>query len=381
MVVLRKVLENSSILAVIALATIGVGSTAYAQESQAPWYDRISVEFGITNIVQGTVGNDDKGSSDQVDYSFSADLALAGEIAEGHTINLIFEAGEGEAAGDNFPRRATPNYDAKVTTNGPDVMATLAQAYYEGEFFDGALIVSAGKMDVHSLTDTNEYANDETEQFMNGIFVRSVGVVFAEHEKYYVPTIFITLRPIEFLSFTYTYSHDGGEDILTDGHHWAEIGIHPRFGELAGNYRFSYAKHDLKHTDINNGTKKANTGMINVSIDQAITPGIGLFFRYAQQDDGLVENEVKSAISGGASVNGALWNRGEDTFGIAYGKVELNDKLIKQDNEGESVVEAYYKAGLNEYISLTADVQVFNNLERPSKRDVTVYGIRAQAGF
>lgn len=364
----------------------GPGAGVAEAQSEPSWFDNITVEFGLTGIFQGTAGNTRTEANglernDQYDYSYSVDAALIGEIAEGHTLNVVFEAGEGEAAADNFSARATPNYDAADTTGDAGVIATVAQAYYEGEFADGALSLALGKMDVHAYSDGNEYASDETEQFLNGLFVRSIGVIFAEHEKYYVPTVAVTFQPYEFVSLIYTYSHNSGDDFFSDGYHWAELGLHPKFGELQGNYRFAYAKHDIDHTDIDDGSAKKNSGMFNVSADQALTENVGLFFRYAQQDENLAENEVKSAISGGISIGGGIWGRGGDTLGVAYGKITLNDKVVTENNEGESVMEVYYKCQVNDNLAVSADVQVFNDIERAEKRNVTVFGLRLQAGF
>jgi len=351
-----------------------------AEGDKTPWHERITLAFGVTGVFQGTSGNDYGESKDQWDYSYSADMALIGELTGGHTLNLVFEAGEGEAAADNFGARGTPNYDAAVTHHEVGVTATLAQAYYEGEFMDGRLSVAIGKMDVHAYTDHNEYANDETSQFLNGLFVRSTGVVFAEHGSYYVPAIALTWRPFDLASIKYTYSHDGGDDFFNGGYHWLEAGLHPRFGELTGNYRVAYVQHDIDYTDITTGGEKSGGG-INVSADQLIAPDIGLFFRYAVQNDELKENEVTSAISGGVSVGGALWGREGDAAGVAYGHVELNGSVVKEHNEGESVFEAYYSFKVNGHLRIAADYQMIANLERPRKRDVSVFGFRAQAEF
>jgi len=373
-----KATFTSAFLAVTVLLISATGAQA---QDESSWYDKVTVEFGATSIFQATSGNDYGNNKDQTDFAFSADLALIGEIAEGHTFNLVFEAGEGDGAAENIGSRATPDYDAIDTTGFAGVGATVAQVYYEGDFFDGKLSLAIGKMDVHAYTDNNEYANDETTQFLNGLFVRSIGVIFAEHSKYYVPTIAFTATPFDFVSIKYTYSHDGGEDFFSDGYHWLELGLHPKFGELSGNYRIAYVQHDIAFTDRSNGQSTSNAGMINVSVDQAITGNLGIFARYAAQDDGIAENEVVSAISGGVSVGGAYWGMDADSVGVAYGHLELNKDIVTINNDGESVAEAYYSHEINEHINITADVQMFSNLERTTNRDVTVFGIRMQAGF
>ncbi|MBI4829556.1 MAG: carbohydrate porin [Nitrospinae bacterium] len=365
---------------IAALAAMFLASPAYAHQDME-WMDYVSVSFGLTGVAQATSGNNYGEVKDQTDYAYSADVGFVGQIAEGHTLNLVLEAGEGDAAGDNIGSRAIPNYDAFISrTPDGETRMNVSQAYYEGTFFDGALLFAAGKMDHHSITDTNEYANDETSQFLNGLFVRSTGIVFSESPYYYGPTLALTVAPVDVVSLTYTYAKHDGDDFFSKGFQVAELALHPVFGEMAGNYRAGYLHQDNGFTDYKTGSQKANTGFF-VSLDQAITGDVGLFFRYARQDDTLTENEVIGAISGGAQFGGALWGRETDTVGLAYGKVELNKDLVTENNDGESVFEAYYNVGINDHLALSADVQVFSNLERPDTRNVTVYGLRLQAGF
>ncbi len=375
------VLKTILTVALLALAASLLSATVVWAGEETPWHDKITVEFGATSIFQTTSGNNYGDNKDQTDFAFSADLALIGEIAEGQTLNLVFEAGEGDGAAGNVGARATPDYDARDTSEFAGVSATVTQVFYEGGFLDGKLSLAVGKMDVHAYTDNNEYANDETTQFLNGLFVRSIGVIFAEHAKYYAPTIAFTATPFDFVSIKYTYSHDGGEDFFSDGYHWLELGLHPMLGELSGNYRIAYIQHDITFTDRNSGQPTTNAAMINVSVDQALTGNLGIFARYAAQDDTLAENKVVSAISGGVSIGGAYWGMDADTVGIAYGHLELNRDIVTINNDGESVAEIYYNHEINEHMNITADVQMFSNLERTSNRDVAVFSLRAQADF
>lgn len=355
-------------------------TTASAGAEESKWYDVIAVDFGLTGVLQSTSGNTSGDAKDQTDYAYSADIAFSGDIAERHTLNLIFEAGENEGAADNIPARATPNYDAAPSRDGVGVQATVAQVFYEGGFWDDMLTVAFGKMDVHAYTDANEYANDETAQFLNGLFVRSVGVVFAEHENYYAPTVALALRPVDSISIRYTYSNNEGDDIFSNGHHDGEIAFHPVFGGLAGNYRFGYQKYEMDFKDESTGTARNNSGFY-ISIDQALSEYIGVFGRYAFQDEDLAENEVISAWSAGAQLSGGLWGRTMDAIGVAVGSLEFNKDVVKENNEGETVVEAYYRFGVNDRFAISADVQFFSGLEREDKRDVSVFSIRTQTSL
>ncbi len=367
-------------VAIAGLLSIWMTTTALALDSES-WTDHITAEFIVTTILQGTSGNDYQDIKDQLDFAFSAEGGLIGEITEGHKVYLWFEMGEGDGANFNVGGRTLPNFDAADTTDDTGVQATVIEAFYEGEFLDGKVTLMAGKMDVHYLNDQNEYAHDEMTQFLNNMFVNMFGVVFTEHLNYFAPTISLTVRPNNLVSLNYNYSKDETEDLFNKGYHVAEVAFHPLFGERSGNYRFKYIVHsDVDFHKINTNSVESNTGFL-ISLDQQVADEVGLFFRYAAQDDSLVENEVTSAISGGAQIGGGLWGRDNDTVGLAYGKVELNKDLVKEQNEGESVLEGYYNLGINDHIALTGDVQFINDLERTSKRNVFVYGMRLNASF
>ncbi|MBF0171038.1 MAG: carbohydrate porin [Nitrospinae bacterium] len=365
------------------VAGLLVSAPAFAQEAEqeeSAWYEGVVFEGGLTAILQGTAGNDTAETKDQTDYAYSADFAAIAEVADGHTLAIVFEAGEGEGANDNLGSRAIPDYDGYLSQVEGAAKADVNQIYYEGAFFDGAFTLLLGKMDFHALTDGNEYAGDETSQFLNGLFVRSAGVIFAEHEFYYAPTVAVILQPVEVVSLTLAHSKHVGDDLFSNGYQAAELGIHLAFGDLAGNYRFGYLRHDVEYHAISDGSVTANTGWF-VSADQAVTSGVGLFVRYAKQDDSLVENEVTAALSGGLSLDGDLWGRPGDGIGLAYGALTLNTDLVTEFNEGESVVEAYYRYAVSEGLTVTADAQGFQNLERAEARSVSVFSLRMQAGF
>jgi hypothetical protein len=367
------------IFGAIATVALLIQSVSPATAAERFWFTETQVEFGVTGVLQGTSGNtyidaDGVEVKDQFDYAYTADLAFIGRLTPGQSLNLILETGHGEAANDNFPMRTIPNYDAYALAD----IVQVSQAYYEGEFMDGALILAFGRMDVASLTDGNEYAGDETSQFLNSLFVRSVGTIFAEHASYYVPTLMISFAPVELISVTYTFSQDHGEDLFGTPQHNIELGLHPSFDNFAANLRVMYGMTDLPHTEIATGTEVSNTGMINVSFDMTIAENFGFFARYAMQDDTLVENEVVLAVSGGISLAGAIWGRDDDNLGVAYGFVGLNETLFPDAGDKETVIEAYYRISINDHFTLSADIQMFSNIERGENRDVTVFGLRTQ---
>ena len=61
----------------------------------------------------------------------------------------------------------------------------------------------------------------------------------------------------------------------------------------------------------------------------------------------------RSLYSGGFNCGGRGWNRDDDNIGIGYAYLDSGNRNI----DSSQIVEAYYRAALNEYLALTADVQ------------------------
>lgn len=345
-------------------------------EEERNWYDAIGIGFGMTGIMQGTSGLPE----DRADYAYSVDLEFSGEIAEGQNLFLIMESGNGDGANGNVGSRSIPNYDSFVSLFEGEQRLNVSQVYYEGNFLDGKMTAAFGLMDHHALYDTNAFANDETEQFINGTFVRTAGSLFPEHENYYAYTFMLAARPIELVSLSYSYAKHNTEDFFSKGLHVFELGLHPKFGSLDGNYSVDFLLHDIGFTNYRSGKRENNKGII-VNVDQMLHEYFGVFGRFAFAKDTLLENEVTSMWSVGAQINGDLWRRQDDVIGLAYGQLELNRDIVGEFSEGEKVMEFYYKLGINDHVHLTADIQYLSDLERASNRDVVVFSFRSQISF
>jgi Carbohydrate-selective porin, OprB family len=355
----------------------------------------ISFEGGMTWYLQTTDGAPQNTTA----LSYSLDLGLQAQIGEYGKAVIALEAGDGRGVDATLHSLSTANYDAfytNLTNASPDatnvVVASVSQAYYEGEYLEGGLVVSIGKLDVHAQYDDNAYANDETDQFMSGIFTRSAGTSYAELDQYYAPGIALKYSATKAIDLTIIAANgngDGFDDISDYLYLVGQVNFKPRLAGRDGNYRL-YAISDDRHGayhEINSGNTASNSAW-GLSFDQSIIDGVGLFARYSTQDDGIAENVIKSSWSLGALLEGTLWGRGKDTIGIGYGSVNLNEKVdpaavLGFGNTGdESHIEAFYKVWLSDHITLTGDVQVINNNGGDaSASTVTVAGIRGQLNF
>lgn len=362
---------------------------------------KLNISGGITSILQGTSGIADNG--DVTDFTYTLDLNFEAGVTPTGKVVVALEAGNGSGVNDPLGALSTPNYDAFITElSTPDnafASISVSQAYFEGSFLDERLGLRVGKLDVHSCHDENAYANDETDQFISGMFARYAGSIFPELDSYYAPGISLTFSPAEIVDLTVTAANgvgSGFDDITSNAYLGGQVNIKPGLLGREGNYRF-YAIYDARNNyrDIDGDKIEENTAF-GLSLDQEISDGIGLFARYAIQDDDIrfwsdectegdvadcdvvdadeLSRLVKSAISGGVSINGSRWGRGDDVVGIAAGVLS-----VPADNEGH--FEVYYKVGYSEHFTLTPDVQVVTNAGGDANDTVTVYGLRAQMNF
>jgi len=358
-------------------------------------YPGIRLDGGTTWALQSTAGN---GTDDGTDLTYSLDLTLTGTVsATGHVI-IALEAGNGHGVDNRLGSLSTVNYDAFITeatkltaeNNGATDFnpPNVSQLYYEGEYADGRVVVDAGKLDVHGLYDDNAYANDETDQFLSAIFTRSAGTTYAEMDQYYAPGVAVGAAVSDRLEVVAVAANGvgAGFDGVADNPYGAlQVDIKPGIGGLDGNYRVYGIYDGRKYTEIATGDTKANVAY-GVSIDQALPGGVGLFARYSAQDDGLAENIVKASWSAGAVLAGGAWGRADDVLGLGYGVVIVNkdapDIAALADPGDEGHLEAYYRVGLSEHLTVTPDVQVITNNGGDAGADpITVAGARAQLNF
>jgi hypothetical protein len=358
----------------------------------------IDISGGVTTYLQSSDGAPQNATA----LSYSLDLGLEAAVSKHGKVSIALEAGDGKGIDATLGSLSTAAYDpylTNITASAPDstniVVPSVSQLYYLGDYPEENLVVTIGKIDVNGLFDENAYANDETDQFIAGIFVRSSGTDFAELDQYYAPAAALQYAVSDMIDLSFIAANgnnDGFNDVFDYMYLVGQATLKARIGDHPGNYRV-YAISDNRRsaqttfTKIGDGARTSNTAW-GVSFDQAVADGVGLFARYSAQDDGIAENTVKSAWSLGALFEGGLWGRDRDTVGIAYGVVMLNDKadlaaaLGTSDTGDESHIETFYKFGISEHFTLTVDAQAIGNNGGNAAADtVTVAGLRGQLNF
>jgi high affinity Mn2+ porin len=137
-------------------------------------------------------------------------------------------------------------------------------------------------------------------------------------------------------------------------------------------------------------------GGLNVA--QEVAPHVGVFLR-ASAMNGTFEadefSDIDRSLSGGLSIDGGLYHRPNDTFGIAGAANAISGPAQKYfgagglgilvgdgalDYAGERIFETYYALGIAKGAAITADYQrVANPAYNLVRGPVSVYGLRYHA--
>jgi len=357
------------------------------------------IEFGFsaTGVVQGSIGNhknqgipSDRERADRVDGSLSADLEISKQIGKHGRATAIISAAYGDGLDPRIPSWWGINGDAEDENR-----VYLKELWYEHKLFNEKLTFTIGKLDLTSYFDTNAVANCENTQFLSPGFVNSAAVEFPDDNG---PGVHITFAPTELFDISFGWGQ-GEEDWDELGHRSlfiGEAGLHPRFGELQGNYRLYgwFKQHHVDEDvvswdDRGRGVFDNRNGWgLGLSLDQAVTPQITLFARAGYQDERVYE--FAWAWSLGAEVKGNYWGREADALGIAYGMGMISDdyKAFQRFSgepwfrKNESHLELYYRFQLNDHIAISPDLQVLWNAQGDARfGPVTVIGIRGTLEF
>ena len=374
----------------------------------------IKVSADITGIVQGTINNADNnpGEGESADGAFTFDLNLVTDFDKYGNFYIHLEGGDGEGLNDDVPSFSVPNYDAYATKNhNNQTDLTISEAFYELGLKDDTFVFDIGKMDISVLFDENEVSGDETTQFLNNIFVKSMGLTVPEPDNFYCPAFMLSFSPVDLFEFRLigaSVEDDNWEDIFDHGFMACQVSFKPVIKGRRGNYRV-YAWLDnrnhlnnryLNYLDlVPEDYKKYDCPLARdeqrgwgVSIDQELSDNITAFARYSQTDDDLSlwngsEWEMipfDRLWTAGMELKGFPWKRSDDAIGIGYGRILLTDdfKRANTDPDDEEYAELYYRYTLCERLALTLDYQwIANAGGNAHADDISILGTRAQIDF
>lgn len=265
------------------------------------------------------------------------------------------------------------------------------------------LVITAGKISVADIFDTNAYAHDARHDFLNwsvidqGSFdyaANSWGYTYGAAVEWYQswwairqglfnlpvlpnaknvdPRILGQFQSITELEERHTLWGQPGKLKLLYWFDRGELGLYDQavaLAEATGTIPATANVRDYRSKD-----------GVELNLEQQVIDNVGIFLR-AGASDGAVEEdsftEINQSLSGGVSVSGALWQRPNDTAAAAFAVNEIS-RAGKQylaagglggiigdgrlPNAGpEQIFETYYSAKLFKFAQLTADYQVVNH--------------------
>jgi len=135
-----------------------------------------------------------------------------------------------------------------------------------------------------------------------------------------------------------------------------------------------------------------------LNLAQEVLPNVGVFARLSAMNgtyEAFEFTDVDRSASGGVSIDGHLYRRPDDAFGLACAFNAISAPaqryfaagglgILAGDGNlsygGERVLETYYKAGFTKYFALTFDYQYLTNPAYNTARGpVSVFGLRYHA--
>jgi high affinity Mn2+ porin len=338
-----------------------------------------------------------------------AELWINPEIDQGFgladTLGVAgFTSGEAYKVGFSDPYARLPRAFIRQTINlGGDTQKVESgiNQFAESETAD-RIVITVGKIGVTDIFDTNKYAHDPRNDFMNWALVDtgtfdyaadSWGYTYGAAVEWYQGNW--TVRGALFDLSTIPNSPD--LDPTFDQFQWVgEIERRYQLGGLdgkiavtgfltrgrMGSFDDATALAEATDTpaDIAAVRRYQSRGGISMNVEQSITSDVGAFLR-AGWADGNQEpyefSDIDRTVAGGLSISGKLWGRPDDTVGIAgiindISKIHqefLNDGGLgilvgdgQLPNPGlEQILETYYSYAITAATKLTFDYQLVVN--------------------
>ncbi|MFA5167374.1 MAG: carbohydrate porin [Candidatus Omnitrophota bacterium] len=328
----------------------------------------LKMEAAATMVGQqafNTNRNVDKKGQSSNDAGYSIDLAFEKEFDDWGRAFLHLETGDGLAGDEQTALFSTVNRDADDSDN----FVSVTEAFYEHYLFGKQAGIRIGKIDPTTSMDQNEYANDETTQFLSSMFRNSPVIDFPDNALGATLLIEPKFAPWLEVSGGFLDGDSNGVDFINSGYMFGQVNFKPTFlGEnRPGNYRAYIWRNNSDHSYWGeDATLTTRPGYgFGLSFDQKITDDIRLFTRYGWQDRQVYL--LDNAWSVGAAMEGKKWKRENDVLGIAFGqafsgrdwRTEGNafDPAITRKAANEKHLEIYYSWQLNDHFTLSPNFQ------------------------
>lgn len=256
-----------------------------------------------------------------------------------------------------------------INGRGRDYLREAWYAFESGQSGGGNFGITAGIIDATRYIDLNRVANDETQQFMNEVFVNRFFL------PSYDPGIALSARGGNWSvqgvwMNTRTQAVDGGYEGFD--FFGLDIGNRYEIAAGAGNFRLI-----LLTTSDSFGEDDSAVQGAGFSMDQEIGEHVMIFSRagiFREEPSVLVH---KSLYSGGLQISGSLFHGPEVTMGVAYAFLGgIADS--PGDVRDTRVWEAYARWNPYEKLGISLDVQhIDDELRQAGDPSLWAIGLRA----
>ncbi len=335
-----------------------------------------------------------------------AELWINPEIDQGfglgNTLGAAgFPSGEAYKVGQTYPYARLPRAFIRQTIDlgGESNKVESGTSQFAGSQTANRLVLTIGKLSVVDIFDTNKYAHDPRNDFMNWALVdtatfdyaaESWGYTYGATAEWYQGNW--TVRGGLFDLSTVPNSPDldpSFSQVQWVGEIERRYDLWGHAGKIAvtgfltrgrmGSFEDAIALAAVTGGPANIAAVRQyqSRGGVSMNIEQEITSDLGAFVR-AGWADGNIEpyefTDVDRTIAGGLSLNGKQWGRLDDTVGLAgvvNGISGVHQAFLNAGGLGilvgdgqlphpglEQIIEAYYSYALTASMRVTADYQL-----------------------
>jgi len=325
-----------------------------------------SVTVGVDAAVATQVAGRRQGDleADNRAYALaSADLFFTAGIAQNTMFFADIVGLSGSPPDAEIPTMTLINgYTARLVAQNE---LNLREAWLRTEVFGNRLAITAGRLDLTNYFDANAFANDESTQFISDALVNNQMLGLAVNG---------TGAAAEFdakngfrLKFGLQQSNTEATNLSDSMFTLSEVGYtFTPFSLPEGTYRVWFRTDNSSDAAIQKG--------VGLSFDQKLSPAVGLFARFGQQE---VETGGHDRFySAGVSFQKGFIFNPEDSWGVGYS--QMNTVVGGQ----EKLVEGYYNFLLTEKLRLSFHLTgVVDSPEGAPKFGYLFPGVRLQAAF
>jgi high affinity Mn2+ porin len=359
-----------------------------------------------------------------------AQLWINPEIDQGFGLNDTlgvagFPSGEAYKVGARHPYFRLQRLFVRETVNGEGEREPVAAAagVLGGERSMNRWVFTVGKLSVTDIFDSNDYAHDPREDFLNWAAVDAgafdyaadawgytVGAAVERYQgQWAVRAGIFDLSDVPNSAHLEPGFHEF--QLMAEIEHRQEIAGHPgkvlitgyetrgRMGLLDEAIAVAAASDSPADIAAVRHYRSRFGGLVN--FQQELLSDLGAFARYSKAA-GNVEayefSDIDRAIAAGLSLKGRLWRRSQDSVGVALIDNAISAERERFLNAGglgilvgdgklphpgtEQVVETYYNASLCSYAQVSFDYQwIANPAYNRDRGPVSVFAVRVHAQF